>query len=138
MTLRCADTSAWHHATDQVVASAWRAALDADEVGMCDQVRLEILYSARSADDYDSLSEELGALRPISMTEATFTRALEVQRSLAHVGGLHHRSAKIADLLIAAAAEAAGAIVWHYDEDFDRIAAVTGQPVEWVAPRGTL
>ena len=25
-----------------------------------------------------------------------------------------------------------------YDEDFDRIADVTGQPMSWVAPRGTL
>ena len=41
---------------------------------------------------------------------------------------------KIADLLIAAASEAAGAVVWHYDADFDRIAAVTGQPTEWIAP----
>jgi len=28
--------------------------------------------------------------------------------------------------------------VWHYDEDFDRIAAITGQPVQWLAPRGSL
>jgi hypothetical protein len=27
--------------------------------------------------------------------------------------------------------------VIHYDHDFDRIAAVTGQPVEWVVPAGT-
>jgi hypothetical protein len=25
----------------------------------------------------------------------------------------------------------------HYDADYDRIAEVTGQPVEWVVPRGT-
>jgi predicted nucleic acid-binding protein len=42
------------------------------------------------------------------------------------------------DLLIAAAAEAAGIPVLHYDEDYDRIAAITGQDVQWLAPRGTL
>jgi hypothetical protein len=31
-----------------------------------------------------------------------------------------------------------GATVRHYDADYDRIAAVTGQPVEWVAARGSL
>jgi len=41
-------------------------------------------------------------------------------------------------LLIAAAAEAAGIGVRHYDEDYDRIAAIIGQPVRWLAPRGTL
>lgn len=136
--LRCVDTSAWHHAADPVVAAAWRGALDADEVGVCDQVRLEILYSARSATDYDALAEELDALKPIPMNGAAFARALDVQRRLGRAGGLHHRSVKIADLLIAAAAEAVGAVVWHYDEDFDRIAAITAQPVEWIASRGSL
>ncbi len=28
--------------------------------------------------------------------------------------------------------------VLHYDADHDRIAAITGQPTEWVAPRGSL
>jgi hypothetical protein len=28
--------------------------------------------------------------------------------------------------------------VWNYDEDFDRIAAVTGQPTEWIVARGSL
>ncbi len=49
-----------------------------------------------------------------------------------------HRSVKLVDLLIGAAAELGGAAVWHYDEDYDRIAVVTGQPTAWIAPRGTL
>lgn len=138
MTLRCVDTSAWHRSTVDAIAVAWRVALDADEIAVCDQVRLEILYSARSADAYEALAEELSALHPIPTTAAMFERALEVQRQLAHVAGLHHRSVKIADLLIAAAAEAADAIVWHYDADFDRIAALTHQRSEWIAPRASL
>lgn len=136
--LRCVDTSAWHHSTDPGVAGRWRAALDADEVVICDQVRLEILWSAHSAVDYDALAEELTHLQPIPTSSSAFARAVEVQHRLAHVGGLHHRSVKIADLVIAAAAETAGAVVWHYDADYDRIAAVTGQRVEWIAPRGSL
>ena len=46
------------------------------------------------------------------------------------------RGVKIADLLIAAVAEAAGLVVLHYD--FDLIAAVTHQPVEWILPAGTV
>lgn len=138
MSLRCVETSAWHRAAAPAVARSWRGALDANEVGLCDQVQLEILYSARSARDYDQLVEELQALEHIPTVASTFGRALEVQQLLAHAGGLHHRSVKIADLVIAAAAEAAGAIVWHYDADYDRIAAVTGQPTDWIAPRGSL
>ena len=41
---------------------------------------------------------------------------------------------KIPDLIIAAVAEHHGVSIIHYDHNFDRIAAVTGQPVEWVVP----
>lgn len=37
-----------------------------------------------------------------------------------------------------AAAESAGIAVLHYDEDYDCIAAITGQDVRWLAPRGSL
>lgn len=45
-----------------------------------------------------------------------------------------HRGAGLPDLLIAALAERAGLPVVHYDADFDQIAAVTGQPMQWVVP----
>lgn len=38
----------------------------------------------------------------------------------------------------AAAAEAAGLVVFHYDRDFDFIATVTGQRTEWVLPAGAV
>jgi hypothetical protein len=28
--------------------------------------------------------------------------------------------------------------VLHYDEDYDRIAAITAQPTRWLAPKGSL
>ena len=40
----------------------------------------------------------------------------------------------VRDLLIAAAAESAGVPVLHCDADFDRIAAITGQPTRWALP----
>ena len=63
---------------------------------------------------------------------------MDVYAQLAKRGGMHHRSVKHPDLLIAAAAETAGVEVLHYDEDYDRIASITGQPVQWLAPRGSL
>ncbi|KAA8963521.1 PIN domain nuclease [Mycobacterium sp.] len=138
MTLFCVDTSAWHHAGRPEVAKRWLAVLSANQVGICDQVRLEILYSARSAADYDALADELDSLARIPIDTDTFARAYQVQRELAHAGGLHHRSVKIADLIIAAAAELSGTVLWHYDEDYDRVAGVTGQRTEWIVPRGSL
>ncbi len=98
---------------------------------------MEVLYSARNADEYDLISTRLDALRQLPGGGPAFRRALEVQRLLAYRGGVHHRI-PTPDLLIAAVAELHGATVWHYDADFDRIAEVTGQPMEWVAPRGSL
>jgi predicted nucleic acid-binding protein len=42
------------------------------------------------------------------------------------------------DLLIAAVAERERVSVLHYDGDYDLIAQVTGQPAQWVVPRGTV
>ena len=49
----------------------------------------------------------------------------------------YHRGAKPVDLVIAAAAEAARVTVLHYDADYERIAAVSNQPTEWIAPPGS-
>jgi hypothetical protein len=138
LTLYLADTSAWHRATHRNVAQAWEHRLMSDELATCAPVRLEILFSARSAADYERLAAELLALHQLPCGADQLQRALEVQHDLARRGGLHHRSVKIPDLVIAACAEAAQAVLWHYDEDYDRIAEITGQPVEWVAPRGSL
>jgi predicted nucleic acid-binding protein len=131
------DTSAWNRHAHPALRQRIARELEADTIAICDQVRLEVLYSARSAADYDALLGRLSALHVTPSGPDVWPRAIEVQRRLAHVGGLHHRSVKIADLVIAASAELAGHTVLHYDEDFDRIAAITGQSTEWVAPRGT-
>ncbi|MGH2725535.1 MAG: PIN domain-containing protein [Actinomycetota bacterium] len=136
--LRLADTSAWHAVRHPAVAELWEDALAEGLIVVCPQVELELLFSARSAPDYESIALELAALPHVPCGEESFTRALEVQRRLAHVGGLHHRSVKIPDLIIAAAAELADLPLWHYDEDFDRIAAITGQRSVWIARRGSL
>jgi len=70
------------------------------------------------------------------MDQSVLDRAVAVQDLLA--ARSQQRGEKIADLLIAAAAEAAGLVVLHYDHDFELIADVTGQPTEWIVPAGTV
>ena len=96
---------------------------------------LEIGYSARTAKEWDTLHEASSVLSLIETDRRHMQRARQVQRVL---GGRSQRGRKIPDLLIAAAAEEAGLIVLHYDADFDRIAAVTGQPCEWIVPAGSI
>jgi len=78
----------------------------------------------------------LASLRHCQTTATEIRRARQVQIDLAAAG--HQRGVKPADLLIAAAAEAAGLPILHYDHDYDRIAAVTGQRVCWIAAPGSL
>jgi hypothetical protein len=138
--VRLADTSAW--VWTRAVGSELRAAFDeavvAGEIATCAIVKLELLYSARNAAELVALRADLDALSDCPIGTEQMQRALDVYELLANLGGLHQRSVRHPDLLIATAAEAAGVPVLHYDEDYDQIAAVTGQPTEWLAPPGTL
>lgn len=95
---------------------------------------LEIGYSARSVAEWDRLLEALQVFELVETASDHLRRARQVQRLLA---AKHQRGRKVPDLLIAAAAEARNLSVLHYDADFDRIAALTGQACEWVVPAGS-
>lgn len=75
------------------------------------------------------------ALEYLNTPDAVWDRAWEVQELLTDNG--LHRSVKVPDLIIAAIAEHHGVSIMHYDHDFERIAAITQQPVDWVVPAGT-
>jgi hypothetical protein len=96
---------------------------------------LEIGYSARSATEWDRLTDALQVFELVETTSDHIRRARQVQRILA---ARHQRGRKVPDLLVAAAAEARDLSVLHYDVDFDRIAAVTGQACEWVVHAGSV
>ena len=107
----------------------------AGEVATCGVVDLELLYSATSRATYRALSEALRGMPQAPMDDACVGRALEVQAMLAERS--QHRAVPLPDLLVAACAERAGLVVLHYDADFERIAELTGQDVQWVVPRGS-
>jgi predicted nucleic acid-binding protein len=96
---------------------------------------LEIGFSARNTAEWDRLVDALDAFELVETTDEHMRRAKQVQRLLA---AKHQRGRKVPDLLIAAAAEARNLTVLHYDADFDRIAAVTGQPCQWIVPAGSV
>lgn len=131
------DTSAWvvrERSADARVELADR--MRAGQAATCPPIILELLYSARNVDEFRALRAELEALVLLGVGPREWARAIEVYELLAAEGGAHQRSVKHPDLLAAAAAESAGTGLVHYDEDFERIAAITGQPVRWLAPRG--
>ncbi len=100
-------------------------------------VSLELLQSVRNGREFDERRVEMDEIPQFPIAAREWARAIDVYRELAHQGGSHQRSVGHADLLIAAA-ESAGVELLHYDEDFERIAAITGQPTCWIVPRGSL
>jgi predicted nucleic acid-binding protein len=110
--------------------------IEAGEAATCAVVDLEVLYSARNHEEHEKIRQRRAlAYESVPVTEGTFQRAIEIQSELAKIG--RHR-VPIPDLIIAAAAEAAGLVILHYDGDFEIIAKVTQQPVEWVVERGSV
>jgi predicted nucleic acid-binding protein len=103
----------------------------------CVTVDLEAGYSGRNITDVRAIAERRRSLYVVlPVSEAIAERARDVQVRMAARG--HHRAAGVIDLLTAAVAEHHGAVVLHYDADFEHIARVTGQPHAWIVPRGTV
>jgi len=137
--MQLADTSAWQlsRRRPELQASFTQKTVEG-LIGTCAMVSLELLQSVRNGREFDERRVEMDELPQFPIAAREWARAIDVYRELAHQGGAHQRSVGHADLLIAAAAESAGVELLHYDEDFDRVAAITGQPTRWIVPRGSL
>jgi hypothetical protein len=111
-------------------AQAWAARIDRGLVRISTLTRLEVGFSARSAEDiHRSFEEPPLASMPVEyLTPLIEDRAVTIQHALATRG--EHRAPSIPDLQIAATAELAQLTVLHVDKDFELIAGLTGQPVE--------
>jgi hypothetical protein len=130
-----ADKSALTRFPVPEVAQRLRPLLEEGLIATCAIVDLEVLYSSRNLVDYEAVLEERRSLDSASITPEVMTTAIELQHALARRG--QHRI-PIPDLVISAAARAAGLVVLHYDADYERIAAVGGAAHEWVVPRDSV
>ncbi|MEB8338610.1 PIN domain nuclease [Streptomyces endophyticus] len=105
-------------------------------LAVCQPTEYEMVHSARTTAEAIRISTWLHAFDYLTCDDSTFARALETQRHALNAG--FHRALSLPDLLIAATAELHRLTVLHYDSDFDMIASITGQPVQWVAPAGSV
>jgi predicted nucleic acid-binding protein len=129
------DTSVLTRLRDPAVREAVEPRARAGELARASISDHEIGFSARSAGEWDKLMHALEVFALVETASEHVRRARQVQRLLA---AKHQRGRKIPDLIIAAAAEVRDLTVLHYDADFDRIAAVTGQRCEWIVPAGSV
>jgi predicted nucleic acid-binding protein len=131
------DTSAWARMNVPAVNKRLTTILREGAAGTCLPLDLEDGRSARDLRDAITIR----ALRAKVMTElpittSVATRARDLQLALTQRG--YHRAASPVDLITAATAAEYGAVVLHYDRDYELIAASGGPRCEWVAPAGPL
>lgn len=126
------DTSAWVQAQySGAVAKRLADHMRSGVVAVCTVTALEVLYSARNATEY---TEDYARLRGLPWHDLSDPRAaVELQQKL--VGHGWHRT-PIPDVIIAATAAEHSLVVLHYDNDYERLAAVAGIGHEWVIERG--
>ena len=111
----------------------WDEAAAADLIATCPITELEFFCSARSAEDRAQGIEDMRLLFSwVPVDDRAYSRAWEVQNALTGRG--QHRSAGAVDLVVAATAELQGLTLLHRDRDFECIAAVTGQALQWYGP----
>ncbi|MDX2295452.1 MULTISPECIES: PIN domain nuclease [Streptomyces] len=111
----------------------WDQAAAAGLIATCPITELEFFYSARSAADRAQGIEDMRLLFGwVPVDDRAYNRAWQVQEALTKRG--QHRSAGAVDLVVAATAELQGLTLLHCDRDFECIAAVTGQALQWYGP----
>src|ERR1700733_3015520 len=116
-------------------AAEWAGRIERGMVRVTTVTRLEAGYSARSGPELRAGLRQppLSSIAVQYLTPAIEDRAVDVLTLLADRG--QHRAPSIPDLIIAATAELTGLTILHLDKDFEVIARVTGQPMEWLSIR---
>jgi predicted nucleic acid-binding protein len=133
------DTGVWTWVRDHrfpQLAEWFNAEVAAGRVLTCDLVVLELTRLAPNEARAQEIAERLDAFTAVSMPNALWERARQVQLLLA--AAENHRRVPPADLLLAATAEAADVPLVHYDRDYERIAAVTDLRHEWLVEDSSL
>ncbi|MDR2985737.1 MAG: PIN domain nuclease [Nocardiopsaceae bacterium] len=132
-----ADTSALARLRYPAVASVMAPLIGAGLVATCGVVEFELGWATRTSEEFDEVRADREAgYEWLATHDEDWHRALQVQAALWHSERI--RAVGFPDLLVAAVAERERVTIMHYDGDFDLIADVTGQSVQWVVPRGSV
>jgi predicted nucleic acid-binding protein len=121
-----ADASAWNELHHNDVAARLVSLLVGGGAATCGVVDLEVLEAFDDPAARAEVAAERAMFPRVAVDDAVLDRAIEVQ-------GLLGQRVPTTALIVAAAAERAGLVLLHHDDAYDRIAAVTHQPVERIA-----
>ena len=138
ITLYVVDTSAWVRAPLHPEVQRALAALGASGVlALAPPVALEVGFSARNAQEWDTTHVGFSGFPVLPMSARTYEIARDLQGDLWHHGLV--RAVGCTDLLIAAVAIEHHATVLHYDRDYELLAQVRADfRHEWIVPAGSM
>jgi predicted nucleic acid-binding protein len=132
-----ADTSALARLGRPEVAAALGPLIEAGLVATCGVIEFELGWATRTSAEFDQVRADRDAgYERLATHDQDWHRALDVQATLWRTGRV--RAVSFPDLLVAAVAERERVTLLHYDSDYDLIAGVTGQPMQWVVQRRTV
>lgn len=132
-----ADTSALARLNRPPVAAVLGPLIEAGLVATCGVIEFELGWATRSGAEFDQVRADRNeGYEWLATRDEDWHRALDVQGALWRSG--HVRAVGFPDLLVAAVAEREHVTLLHYDSDYDLIAKVTRQSVQWVVPRGSV
>jgi predicted nucleic acid-binding protein len=132
-----ADNSALARLGRPEVAAALGPLIEAGLVATCGVIEFELGWATRTSAEFDQVRADRDAgYEWLAAHDQDWHRALDVQATLWRTGRV--RAVSFPDLLVAAVAERERVTLLHYDSDYDLIAGVTGQPMQWVVQRGTV
>lgn len=129
-----ADTSAWMQARRE--PKARRLLLEASERGdvcWCWPVRYELTVDARGADGIAAVERTLEGLREIAVDRGVQRAVLAMMRELAATGSHGAHRLPLADLTVAAAAQAAAIGVLHFDRHLEQLGTRFGVESSWIS-----
>ena len=132
-----ADKSAlarWHHPPVRTVLAPL---VEHGLIATCGITELVVLFTARARADCGQVAaDRRHAYEWLPTEDGDLRRALSVQAEL--TARDQPGAVSLADLIIAAVAERHGVCVLHYEADYERVAAITGQPTRWVVREGSV
>ena len=132
-----ADTTALARLHRPAVAAVLGPLIEAGLVATCGVIEFELGWATRNSAEFDLVrADRAQGYEWLATDDEEWRRALDVQAELWRSGRV--RAVGFPDLLIAAVAEREQLTLLHYDGDYDLIAEVSGQAMQWVVPRGTV
>lgn len=129
-----ADTSAWMQARrDARARDLLLGAIERGDIRWCWPVRYELMVDARESDGIAAVERTLEGLREVPVDRSVQRAVLAMMRELAAGGSDGAHRFPLTDLAVAAAAQAAGIGILHFDKHLDRLGDHLGVEAHWTS-----